>query len=289
MAITRLAVVVGLGLVGSLSPLAAQVGSPVDRELANAGLEYRRTGSARTIKRGAAVVYPYGHTQPVLTCSVLSACVIYLEPGEEPLDRAGGDLSRWDVSLMRGPQQALVAVKPQDCNLTTNLVLSTDRRVYDILLDSPKCGKAAEDGNPKLPYVRELRFWYPDDLVKQFAVDEARGAARRAAEIPVAAAVMDPTGMAFDYRWRRDKGFPWVPDAVFDDGVHTFLKLPDVARHSDRPVLYELAGDGTLNILNYANRDGYFVVDRVLVRGVLVIGTGSGKGMRLLIEKGGRS
>src|SRR5690348_17782571 len=40
-----------------------------------------------------------------------------------------------------------VIVKPKACGVTTNLVLSTDRRIYDLDLDSPSCPARAT--NPK--------------------------------------------------------------------------------------------------------------------------------------------
>ena len=33
----------------------------------------------------------------------------------------------------------LIVVKPRECDITTNLVLATDRRRYDLTLDSPPC------------------------------------------------------------------------------------------------------------------------------------------------------
>ncbi|RYD96871.1 MAG: P-type conjugative transfer protein TrbG, partial [Sphingomonadales bacterium] len=65
---------------------------------------------------------------------------IALEPGEHLLSVSAGDTTRWIVGDARSGAgantQAHVLVKPNAANLTTNLVVMTDRRVYHIELKS---------------------------------------------------------------------------------------------------------------------------------------------------------
>src|SRR5690606_36342463 len=60
--------------------------------------EYRRTGNARTVSQSSFVAYPYGHSQPTLTCAPLRACVVELEPGEILMAVIAGDTERWIIS-----------------------------------------------------------------------------------------------------------------------------------------------------------------------------------------------
>lgn len=126
--------------------------------------EYRERGVARTVAIGNAVVYPYGHSDPVLTCTVLRVCVVELEDSEQIVSEPiAGDQARWIIqSAPVGPggRNMLVAVKPKACDITTNLVIPTDRRIYDLTLDSPACNSRST--NPKDTYVRDIRFYYPD-------------------------------------------------------------------------------------------------------------------------------
>ena len=61
--------------------------------------EYERTGVARTIEEGAFLTFPYGHSQPTVTCAPLRACVIEFEAGESVLSRIAGDTQRWEIEL----------------------------------------------------------------------------------------------------------------------------------------------------------------------------------------------
>lgn len=246
--------------------------------------DYHANGVARTITQGTAVTYPFGHAQPTVTCAVLRVCVIELEPGEVLVDRPiAGDTVRWRITpAVAGPHGGtrLVVVKPTDCDLTTNLVLPTDRRVYDLTLDAPPCKPAGT--NPQQPYTRQVRFYYPDD-----APDAWTTAPKPPAPEPPA--VSTPPNLAtldFAYRVSKDKDFPWMPAQVFDDGARVYIKLPASARHDEAPVLFVLQADGSRTLLNYTLVHDVYVTDRLFDRAVLVTGAG-GKERRLTIEHTG--
>ena len=243
--------------------------------------EFKATGVARVVTEGDVMTFPFGHSQPTVTCARLRACVIELQAGEIVLSRIAGDLERWEIEpAPSGPdgRTTLVVVKPKDCDLTTNLVLATDRRIYDLTLDSPPCktaqGKSAT--NPQDPYVRHVRFYYPDETVAQWAKPTA----------PRVTA--DLTQLNFNYEVKRDKQFPWQPAQIFDDGAHVYIKLPDAARNAEAPALFMVAEDGSRTLLNYTVVGDTYITDRVFDRGVLVAGV-DGKERKVTFEKrGGR-
>lgn len=298
--------------IGAAAPVAAQGASPglprrapanalpvqEDAAVIAATREFQRSGQARVLQVGTYLVYPFGQTQPRVTCAPLRACNIQLEEGERPppggseFEAYTGDSERWFVGTTPGPRNTtIVVVQPSDCNLTTNLTIPTDRRLYQVTLDSPPCTARDTAGqNPDLPYNRTVRFYYPEDLIRSLAAaDEAelRAAADETQrQIEVAAAPFDPASLDFGYFMCRDRGYPWRPDQVFSDAEHTFIKLPPTAAQAEVPVLFEVGHGGELVLINYAVRGGFYVVDRVLRRGVLVVGTGrQGQEQRLLITK----
>ena len=223
-----------------------------------------------------------GAREPVLTCAVLRACVIDLEPGERLLVPAPiiGDAVRWRVGVApAGPGGAvsIVWVKPTDCDLATNLVLPTDRRVYHLALDSGPCGGAV---NMRARYISRARFTYPDDSSMHATASAPRGPmtnvstasggeAQLLAGIPV-----DALRLNFSYDLRRDRHFPWAPASVFDDGAHAFIQLPSEADAYAAPALFELDDAGRKMLLNYVVRDGFYVTDRTFRRAALVVGQG---------------
>jgi P-type conjugative transfer protein TrbG len=252
---------------------------PVDiRDLITAATrEYHATGVARTVIQGNFVTFPFGHAQPTLTCTVLRACVIELEPGEIVLSRISGDTERWEIEpAPAGPdgRTLLIVVKPRDCDITTNLVLATDRRLYDLTLDSPPC--KGHSTNPQQTYARHVRFYYPDEMLARWALPATPAPARIGADV---------VSLNFGYRVKKDRQFPWTPAQVFDDGAHVYLKLPPEARHGEAPVLFVLQSDGSRILINYNVVGGdTYVTDRLFDRAVLVAGV-DGQERRVLMER----
>jgi P-type conjugative transfer protein TrbG len=256
----------------SLAARAQATDSIITDPVAIAANEAERGWSARTVRVGDAVVFPFGRTQPTVMCAPLRACVIELEAGEVILGTAAGDAERWLIDRTvtgAGGRTALVVVKPTACGITTNLVLSTDRRVYDLTLTAMPCaGKAGDAGEA---YARHVSFYYPDPLVgrrdKSLSLSGI-GARGEGAE-----------ALNFAYHWTSGRRVRWSPAQVYDDGVHTYIKLPPEAVHAEMPALFVVDQDGRLGILNYAITGGdTFIADRVLERAVLVIGANGREG-----------
>ncbi len=235
--------------------------------VAQATKEYQRTGVARSVEEGAFVLFPYGHSQPTVTCAPLRACVIELEAGEAVLSKIAGDTQRWEIQLAPAGADGrtpLIVVKPHDCGLTTNLVLATTAgRIYDLTLDSPVCPRSGI--NPHGSYVRHVRFYYPDALVQAWTTPAP-------ATPPAVTIPSSVESLNFDYRVTRDKKFPWTPTAVFDDGAHCFIKLPAAAEHREAPVLFVIGADGGKTLLNYTVSGDTYVTDRIFRAAELVVG-----------------
>jgi P-type conjugative transfer protein TrbG len=233
------------------------------------------------LEHGDTLVVPFGHQVPVVRCAPLRVCLIELEDGELVLNTVTGDAARWILDrAAAGPRgtTTVIVAKPTACNLTTNLVVTTNRRIYQITLDARPC-KSEEGENPHEPFTRLLRFYYPDELVRTWATaEQAKRAA--AAEEGRAVTPLGPEGgvpltaLNFNYRWTPTGKYPWAPAAVFDDKVHTYIRLPGSGVGQEAPVLFLIDRHGATAILNYAIRGQYYVTDRVIERAALVVGSG---------------
>ncbi len=187
------------------------------------------------------------------------------------------------------------------CDKTTNLVITTDMRVYDVLLELPPCDESeASDPNPQRPYHRQLSFYYPDDLLQRWhsrvelrAIQARIRAEQQAAPQPTRLA---PGGGVEQLNWqyrihsRRNpfiKGarFPWRPRAIFDDGVRTYIKLPPEAR--DLPAVFEvISGDDVVvNFTPAADDPTLLILPRVAEHLVLVLPRGDRRARLHLINE----
>jgi len=155
-------------------PASAELLAEDDPELAEALREFQQTGQARIVRKPGFVRFPYGERQPILYCKPLRVCDIQLQAGESVLHVALGDSERWIASKMEsGPRDGRaphVVVKPTEFDISTNLVITTDRRVYHLGLISSQEEKGG--------YFRSVRFYYPQETVQRWA--DAAASAREA-------------------------------------------------------------------------------------------------------------
>ncbi len=289
----------------------------VSTAVRDAAVNYGRTHEFRTTQvlyEGTLERFPFGHRQPTLVCAPLRICSIVLQPGETVLDVLLGDTQHWqtfDLSTGLGGSTPIVGVRPMvdfefsdTCDKTTNLVITTDMRIYDILLELPPCDEPeASDPNPHRPYNRQLSFYYPDDLVRRWH-SRAELRALQAQALAKQQAVPQPTRLAsetgvenlnWQYRIRskrnpfnRSPRFPWRPRAIFDDGVRTYIKLPPEAR--DLPAVFEVTGgeDVVVNFTPSGNDPTLLILSRVADHLVLVLPHGDRRARLHLINQAAR-
>jgi P-type conjugative transfer protein TrbG len=264
--------------------------APVDDpDGALASVEAFKSGSRPpVIERPGVTLVPYGYASATLRCAPLRVCAVELARGEQVLHVATGDSERWAVqpaATGAGGATPLLFVKPTACNVTTNLVVTTDRHVYQLLLDSPPCDEAADRGyNPHLPYTPLVRFYHPNEFVETWSRANAKvstAADLAATSIPLAGA--DLEALNFSYSWHPEKRFPWAPAQVFDDGVHCYIHLPSRPKDLEAPVLAVLDESGKETLINYAVRGDYYVTDRLFHRAVFLLGD-----RRLVLERHSR-
>lgn len=201
---------------------------------------------------------------------------IALEPGEALIAVATGDAARWvigDTSSGSGEaRQTHILVKPSVPGLVTNLVITTDRRVY--LLDLRSTHGTA---------LAAISWTYPKDallaLKQQSAVaPEARPVAGRIAL----------QSLNFDYKIEGDSP-AWRPIRAFDDGTQTFIEFPPSLGEGEAPPLFIVGPTGKAELVNYRLRGRYYVVDRLFSTAELRLGEKHQQVVRVVREGLGRS
>jgi type IV secretion system protein VirB9 len=184
---------------------------------------------------------------------------IALQSGETLVAVASGDTVRWvigDTSSGSGSdRQVHVLVKPVAAGLTTNLVITTDRRTYHLALTS----------SPG-PAMAALSWSYPQDALLTIRREQA--AAEAAA--PVASGLA-PEALNFTYAITGD--WPaWRPLRAFDDGQRTYIEFPASIAVGEAPPLFLVDGNDAVSLVNYRVQGRYYVVDRIFDAAELRLG-----------------
>lgn len=253
-----------------------QVSGPREGEVIDAVKRYRDTGRASVITRNDTARFPFGESQPLMRCTPLRACDIELQAGEVVTGVALGDTERWVTSPLESgaadDPTSHVIVKPKDYDLATNIVIGTDRRTYHLgLLSPPK--KEVESG--ETAYFRHVAFYYPQEMVERWSVEDDRRRRAQAEHRDTTAASLSALSVSelnFDYSVRGDRRIAWNPRTVFDDGRHVYIQLPEAVRSADLPALLVQVEGGGMAISNYRVKGTWYIVDGLFEKAELVSG-----------------
>lgn len=216
------------------------------------------------------VMFPYGAIVPRIICRPYRVSDIALEPGEEILGIHAGDTVRWlfapSVSMQGNVKVSHIVIKPSMPNISTNLMVHTDRRAYQLNLISTE----------KEAYMPGIAFTYPAlDLNTSFGAYSNRSVIRETSNNNATSNNKQPRnaleihGMNMGYKIVARNLVDWKPQAVFDNGVKTFIRMP--SKVTETPALY-IVVDKVDTLVNYRVKDRYYIVDRVFDRAYLKVG-----------------
>jgi len=203
---------------------------------------------------------------------------IALQEGEQLVGAgpvAAGDTVRWiigdTISGTDATARVHILVKPTRPDLSTNLVINTDRRTYHLEL---RAGVST--------YMASVSWTYPHDALIAL---QGRNAAAAAAA-PVAAGV-DVSALNFRYRVDGDRA-PWKPLRAFDDGRQVFIEFPAGISQGEMPPLFVTGAAGDAELVNYRVQGRYMIVDRLFAAAELRLGDKRSKQRVRIVRDDGR-
>jgi type IV secretion system protein VirB9 len=196
---------------------------------------------------------------------------IALEPGESltgsgPI--AAGDTARWiigDTESGSGLSRRVhILVKPTRTDITTNLVITTDRRIYMLEL---RAGQS--------PYMPAVAWAYP-----------APPASQRAS---VPATPIIPSAASRHYRYGITGDTPaWRPVSIYDDGRRVYVEFPRGIAQGEMPPIFVLGSDGEPQIVNSRIYQNILIVDRIFGAAELRLGGGDRQQTVRIVRTDGR-
>lgn len=216
-------------------------------------------------------VYPFAKGALYqLYAAVSQVTDIALQPGERLVSVSAGDTVRWivgDTTSGEGKTaQVHILVKPTGKDLTTNLVINTDKRTYHLEMHATK-----------ETYMAAVSWTYPhaDLIALSPKVDETAWRTRVIDDVNVA-----PHRLRF--RYRISGTAPWKPTLVFDDGAKVYIRFPTGLAQGEAPPLFVIGENGKPALVNYRVKATTYIVDRLFAAAELRHGTAAQRVVRII-------
>jgi type IV secretion system protein VirB9 len=222
--------------------------------------------------QNGALSYAYGDHIPRIVCRPNHLTDIALQPGEKVTAVHAGDTARWQISPAAsgadGQETVHVVIKPLMPDISTNLLVMTDRRTYNLDLLS-----SAND------FIPSVRFSYPDEVLNEWNAFIAKGKKTQVSK-EQDIHTLSPDDLYFGYEVTKGKKLPWRPVRVFDDGTKTYIEMPAKYKSLEAPVLMFYEGS-RLKLVNYRVKDRFYVADRIMTKKAVLMAGNS----RVVIER----
>jgi type IV secretion system protein VirB9 len=194
----------------------------------------------RLDKRIASVTYRQDDVVQVFTAYGISTMIIFDED-EKFQTISLGDTESWQV--VPADKGNIVFVKPIARNVTTNMNVVTDKRIYFLELHD------FEPGSDRQVYG--IRFLYPEKNLNAALRKEAE---QRAAWPNITG--LDKANINIDYSFSGDARLK--PTMVFDDGRKTFFRFATRV-----PAIFAVNADFSETLRNFRKEGEFIVVDGV--------------------------
>lgn len=178
---------------------------------------------------------------------------IQLSSDEEVVgELVAGDTANWMIAMSQDREKPIIYIKPIKEDISTNLIINTTRRTYYLVLV----------GLPQT-YMVSVEWRYPQ-LEMQKKNDKKT----------VLEEKVSLGSLYFGYKIIPYRKAPlWIPSKIFDDGVRTYIHFPNKLALSEYPALFMTDTAGSTVLVNYRVIEDYYVLDRILYKGELRVGT----------------
>lgn len=195
---------------------------------------------------------------------------IQLSPDETLEMLILGDTVQW----IPANTDTQVFLKPTKAGLSTSGQLVTSKRTYQLHL------KSVEDSQT---WFQRVSWNYPELIAYQRQVSAAKTQANELEssriEQPIVERNIDIETLNFNYDVNGDADFK--PSQIFDDGKSTWIKFSP--RMQELPAMFMVDSDDRAVLVDYTQRADYYVLNRLVERALLKLGS-----QEVKIERGER-
>jgi type IV secretion system protein VirB9 len=188
---------------------------------------------------------------------------LQLQPGESLTGQGlptAGDTARWTIAATKSgtpPTESVVLiVKPLDADLETNMTITTNRRLYTVILKSSE-----------RTYMPLVGWLYPQDAAREL---EEKDLAAKKADLQGEALTVPPEELNFNCTVAGSR-VAWRPLRAYDDGTKTYLQMNPEMGSYEAPAIFIMDGK-TPMLVNFRVKHSIYIVDRLFDKAQLRVG-----------------
>lgn len=182
---------------------------------------------------------------------------VALHPDENFVGIIGGDTRQWAVDKAKVGDTTHVYIKPLVADVSTDMVINTDKRSYRLLVLSTNT------------YNPLITFDFPEEIYQKLAKTtvyrdrEEKEFLDIFTEEKAGEIVTKKMNYGYTIKSSHDIDPQLCPVKVFDDGTRTYIQMP--RNRYDLPVLYNVddSDKKDLSLVNYRVHGQYYIADRV--------------------------
>lgn len=197
-----------------------------------------------------------------LNCQVGYLTDIVLKPGDGVTHIAAGDTAQWMIDSATIGNTTHIYVKPLVKDVDTNFIITTNRHVYRLVLNSTDS------------YIPIVKWNFSkEDAEAAAAIKKAKESRENSSSVSTKPTVIRPLKHNYAYEIKRKKNIEpeFCPTAIYDDGIRTYIRMPKTNKY-DLPVLYTVDRENKMTLVNYRVKGNLFIADRCFTRARLVFG-----------------
>ena len=190
-------------------------------------------------QENSTVVFKYAPNQLYkIYCRVGYLTDLSLKKGEKVTFVGGGDTSAWAVEKATVDGVAHIYIKPTVDTSTTNLIITTNKRSYQLILNTSS--------------------WYNPMVTWNYGQEEQSAINLREEQGTISNINENVESLNFNYKISGESSMKLL--TVFDDGEKTILKFAKMPKRL--PSLF-IKKKGKIIMANYKIRENCYIVDRV--------------------------
>lgn len=229
------------------------------------------TGKQEAVKRTSTIFnYAEDNVYEIYTKADFIT-TIKLEADEDILYIVGGNTEAFLIDQTRGGKDgsSLVYIKPLFEDLDTNIVITTDKRVYFFYV---KTSKTFFNSMVRFqyPYEREI-VAYANEIALNKLNNPAPAEVKKNETLPNISMIGNEK---IDLKYNIKSNNAIAPDLVYNNGLKTYVRLKKGIQ--EMPILEVIGADGKVETVNMRvdERDGYkfFIIDKIVNKGQLKLG-----------------